>query len=182
MFRLNFGDLKVAEKSAKQVRFIHEKVTGVLDSSPPYPQDSKYSANHEGAMIWVWATLTETSILMFELLVRRMTLSEKEEYYNDQKEFVRFFGIDIASLPEDWNSFMEYNKKMWNSEVLSVCPAAKRAEENLFKPRTLIAKLVNRLTRKITFALLPPRLAFDFGVHLDNFDYFVLYLFFASSR
>lgn len=106
MFRLHFGDLEVAEKSAKQVRMIHDKIFGKLDSVENYPTDSLYTAHHEGAVIWVWATLIETSILFFELCVRFLSKSEKEEYYQQQKEFVRFFGVSPKSVPATWDLFM----------------------------------------------------------------------------
>jgi len=182
MFRLSFGDLKVAEKSARQVRAIHDQVNGTLELTPPYPEDHKYTANHKDAIIWVWATLVDTSMFMFEILIRRMTLVEKEEYYLGQKEFVRFFGVDPSDVPADWTSFMEYSAKMWNSDILAVSETARKEDENLFRPKTLLARFTNKITRRITFALLPPRISEGFHVYLGTWDYCLLYSFFAVSR
>lgn len=182
MFRLNFGDLTVAEKSAKQVRFIHDKVFGTLHPTPLYEENSEYSANHQGAIIWVWATLAETALLMFELLVRKLNDEEKEEYYKDQKEFVRFFGVEPSEVPKNWNSFMEYNAKMWNSEILAVSETARENDDKLFSPRSFLVKYANKITRPVTFALLPPKVAKGFHVDVGNFDYFLLYSFFGFNR
>jgi len=182
VFHMTFGELDSAEKSAKQVRKIHDKVIGTLSSSPPYSEGAKYSANHEGAIIWVWATLVETSMMMFELIVRKMSLEEKELFYIDQKQFVRFFGVSPSVLPKSWNDFMIYTKKMWNGDPITVSDPARRAEVSLFRPKKFASQLLTWGARRLTFTLLPPRIAKGFNFKATNLDYAHVYILFALTR
>ena len=178
---MNFGDLETAERSAKQVRAVHNRVFGQLSGVPPYPEGSEYTANHQGAVVWVWATLVETSALMFDLLVRELRPEESESFYQDQVQFARFFGIVPSEVPPTWIEFQRYCARMWNSEILTVSPSAQELEKLLFRPQSLFPSLVNHGIRRITFALMPPRLAKGFGFEPNALDREVLYAFFALS-
>mmetsp|Transcript_83 Transcript_83/g.294 ORF Transcript_83/g.294 Transcript_83/m.294 type:complete len:409 (+) Transcript_83:95-1321(+) len=185
VFNINFGELKDAERSAKQVRAIHDRVFGELEPTSgdfPYEERHLYTANHEGAVIWVWATLVETSMLMFELFRTEMPLHEKEIYYEQQKEMARFFGVEKSSVPPDWQSFMQYTTNMWNGDAVTVSDTAREMEKTLFRPTAFVSKLVTDSSRRLTFAIMPERLARQYGYEITWADRWHVYISFGIIR
>jgi uncharacterized protein (DUF2236 family) len=71
-----------------------------------FKDGENYSANHEGAIIWVWATLVETSVFIFQMIVRKLSEEELVEYYEDQKIFLRYFGVRPEAAPHTWSDFV----------------------------------------------------------------------------
>ncbi len=159
IFSMVYGDLKSATKSARRVHTIHERITGLItERVGAFDLNSPYEANQEDALLWVHATLWDTAIMMYETIVRPLTLEEKNRYYEDTKLFAYLFGIPDSKLPPDWTQFMEYNRKMWESDVLTVGrPASEIGHFILQAPRPEL-KPVFAWYRIMTAGLLPERI------------------------
>jgi uncharacterized protein (DUF2236 family) len=63
---------------------------------------SRYQANDIAAMLWVHATLTDTALLAYNLVLPALTLKQREDYYAENQLFAALFGIPYAYLPPDW--------------------------------------------------------------------------------
>ncbi|GIW71752.1 MAG: hypothetical protein KatS3mg102_1294 [Planctomycetota bacterium] len=165
VFAMVFGDLEAALAAARRVHAIHERVRGRLDErAGPFAAGSPYLANDEQALYWVQATLDDTSIQVFELLVRPLSRAEKEEYLAETRRFARLFGIPDAVIPSDWEAFCAYNRRMWNSELLQVGTPARRIAEQLLQLGHPLVRPLMGWYRIMTAGLLPERLRAAYGL------------------
>lgn len=165
VFAMVFGDLSGATKSARRVHAIHDRITGLItERIGAFDLNSPYEANKEEALLWVHATLWDTSILVYEHIFGPLPLPVKDRYYEETKLFAYLFGIPDSVLPPNWTEFMEYNQKMWESDVLAVGrPASEIAHFILQAPRPEL-KPVFAWYKIITAALLPERIRHQFNI------------------
>jgi uncharacterized protein (DUF2236 family) len=132
-----FGDLDGALASARRVYGIHTHIRGqIAEASGAHAAGSPYQANDEHALLWVHATLWDSSLVLYERLFRPLTVEERERYYQETKLFAYLFGISDALLPPSYDDFAAYNRKMWHSNELFVGePAKEMARFLLGAPR-----------------------------------------------
>ena len=158
VFKMVYGSLDQVIDSALRVHHIHTHIQGEIEeNSGAFAKGSRYQANEVNAMIWVHATLWETTVKMYELIIGDLSMAEKEAYYQEAKMFAFLFGIPEDDQPPNWQEFLEYNEQMWNSDVLTVKQASKDISAFLF---TFSRPLVPVLTRYEVFTsmLMPERL------------------------
>eukprot|EP01095_Lingulamoeba_sp_RSL-Kostka_P009264 TRINITY_DN3190_c0_g1_i2.p1 TRINITY_DN3190_c0_g1~~TRINITY_DN3190_c0_g1_i2.p1 ORF type:complete len:238 (-),score=56.09 TRINITY_DN3190_c0_g1_i2:207-920(-) len=180
---MTFGELKEAEKSANIVRKIHDRINGKIESeSFPFSEDHLYTAHHEGGLIWVFSTLVETALFFFEMMVRNLSYEEKDGVYQNQKQFARYFGISLSSLPEDYKGFEQYVANMWTGDIITVNPTARVAANDLFNPTTFVAKYAMKWSKLATHCILPPSVLDGYQKKLSLFDKLNVYSGFAVLR
>lgn len=170
VFGMVFGDLDQAFRAARGVHALHERIRGEFPAAVgPFPAHAGYFANEPEALLWVHATLWDTSILCYELVRRPLSDAEKARYYEETKRFAWLFGIPDDVLPPDWESFRTYVTRMLEpssagSGVLAVAPCAADMCGFLFRPLAPGLGPLMRWYARFTSALLPPHLARAFGL------------------
>lgn len=165
VFDMVYGDLDSAIESARRVHRIHERITGpVRESVGAYAEGSPYRANEKPALLWVHATLWDSAVQIFELVVRRLSAQEKNRYYEETKRFALLFGIPADELPPDWPSFEAYNRRMWESDELAVGAPARQIASFLFQAPEPLLRPMLEWSRLLTAGLLPPRIRDGFGL------------------
>lgn len=182
VFKMVYGNLDQVIDSALRVHQIHIHINGEIEEdSGAFSQGSHYLANEVNAMIWVHATLWETSVKMYELIVGDLTQQQKEAYYHETKMFAYLFGIPEDALPPNWNEFLEYNERMWNSDVLVVKDASKEISSFLFTFSRPLVPVLNRY-EIFTSMVMPERIREQYGMspvtekHLRIYERYVKYL------
>ena len=169
IFRMVYGDLDTAFRAARAVHAIHTRIEGQLGAAAgPFAAGSAYRANQVDALLWVHATLWDTSLVCFESVVRPLGVDEKRAYYEETKRFAYLFGIPDTVLPPTWEDFDRYVHAMLASDVLSVAEPAARMATFLFQPLVPGTGAVMRRYAEITAWLLPERLAAGFGLERDG--------------
>jgi uncharacterized protein (DUF2236 family) len=157
VFAMVYGDVDSVLEAARAVHTVHTHIEGQL------PAGGRYLANDPDALLWVHATLWDTSVRMFEAIVRPLTAEEKELYYAETRRFAALFGIPQHRLPGDWGAFTRYVEGMLEGG-LCVLPAAAEMGRFVLHPlHPALAPLMRRY-RTLTAHFLPPRLARDFGL------------------
>jgi len=165
VFAMVYGDLDSAFAAARSVHRIHERVTGTLPATAgPFAAGSEYAANVPEALLWVHATLWDTSITVYELVLGALPGEVKAAYYEETKRFARLFGIPESILPADWDAFQTYVERMLASDTLTVTPEAAAIGRFLFEPLHPLAAPLSRRSALVTAWLLPARLAEAFGL------------------
>lgn len=160
-----FGDLDSAFTAARRVHAIHCRVRGTLDRKlGAHAAGAPYEANAEHALLWVHATLWESSVDVFERIFRPLSLAEKREYYQQTKLFAYLFGISDDTLPPTWEDFLTYNRRMWASDQLAVDRVGHDLVRFLFTPPTPALSGVMRWYRLVTAGLLPPPVRALYGL------------------
>jgi len=167
MVDLNFGELQQAHHAAQRTGRCHQPVQGQLTSDVgPYLAGTPYQAHDPFLKLWVLATLIDSIFVVHDLLIRPLTLDEKQAYYVDCHELARAFGLPPVLMPPTYADFETYMDTMLMSDLLTVGPEARAIVQALFE-----APWMGPLARYGSFVsvgLLPARLRAEFGLQWDS--------------
>lgn len=172
VFSMVFGDLDTALNSAKRVHTYHGTVTGKIEEDVgPYKKGHAYAANTIPALLWVQATLIETSVKVYELMMRPLSLWEKDAYYEESKKFGALFGIPPSAAPSDWTAFKKYVDEKFapGSEVVVGGPAREMAHYLMQAPVPGLG-LAMKWYETMTAVLLPERIREEYGFKVGATD------------
>ncbi len=160
-----FGDLETALRSARRIHALHETIKGKIpERIGPFDETTSYDANQEDALLWVFATLADTTVRIYETVLHPLSLEEKNRFWEEAKLFGYLFGIPDSVMPPDWPSFEEYNRKMWDSAVLTPSRPAKEIAGLLFQGRNFLVDPVLKWYRLMTAGFLPERIREGYGL------------------
>jgi uncharacterized protein (DUF2236 family) len=156
MFSIVFGTIDQALAAARKLHERHAQISGTMgESAGPFAKGSPYLANELNALRWVSATLTETSLVAYELVLPTLSEDERQCYFSESKSIAGLFGIPPALLPHDWKKFMSYNDEMWRSDVLTVTPTARTIADRVLWQSERWPR-IPKWYRAVTAMLLPP--------------------------
>src|SRR5271166_3734725 len=113
MFTMSFG---TTDQAVAAARHLHRRHTGIRGKMPeavgPFAEGSAYEANEVGALRWVYATLVDSALLAYELVLPPLTPAEREQYYAESRATAALFGIPREELPGSWRDFSTYFESM----------------------------------------------------------------------
>lgn len=168
VFGMVYGSQAQAFDRARKVHKIHQHIGGSYQPADPTKSKVTYQANTLSSLIWVHATLWDSSIKAYETTFAPLSPSDQAQYYEETKIFAGLFGIPQDALPETWDDFLEYNRAMWQGEILEVTDVGREIAHFLLKARLpMIPGLKPKVPiwyGKVTAGLLPPNLRNDFGL------------------
>jgi uncharacterized protein (DUF2236 family) len=155
VFAMVFGTLDQSLSAARRLHRRHASIKGKMRwTAGPYSLGSTCSANAIPALRWVWATLIDTALLAYQLLLPPITPRQREHYYRESQLFAGLFGIPRAHLPRDWAEFSSYFSAIVQSETLSVSDQARTMARRLVTGADLRLP-VPASYQDLTIALLP---------------------------
>ena len=155
VFSMVFGTLDQSMSAARRLHHRHTGITGRLPRAVgPFPAGSPYCANSIPALRWVYATLIETALLAYELVLPPLTARQRDRYYCESQLFAGLFGIPKESLPRDWAAFSAYFSATIESDTLSVSDRTRRMARRLLAGADLWLP-VPASYQNLTLALLP---------------------------
>lgn len=164
VFAMVFGDLEQALAAARRVHELHDTVQGRLEEDlGPWRAGDAYAANDEDALLWVHATLVDTSVLMYETFIGPLAPADLDRLWADSRRFARLFGIPDRTWPADWAAFRAYFDGVLASGVLTVGAASRRLAKFLLTPPNAAVVPAWRWYAAITAGLLPDRLRGELG-------------------
>jgi uncharacterized protein (DUF2236 family) len=164
VYAMLFGDLQHTVEAARRVHKTHARIRGpVTEPGGLFAQGDRYEANDRAALLWVFATLIDTTLKTYSLLVRPLSRDERERYYAESKLFGQLFGIPPELFPSDYDAFTRYFADTVDSGLLHVTQYAKDlARFLLASPTPLFAPAMGGY-RVFTAGLLPPSLREAYG-------------------
>ena len=166
MFTMVFGSTEQALAAARHLHRRHQSIRGKMpETAGRFASGSEYEANDVAALRWVFATLVDSALLAYELVLPPLTPEEREQYYAGSGTTAALFGIPGEELPGNWQEFSAYVESMLQSDVLVVSPTSREMAHELQSG----AKWWLRPPfwyRALTMQLLPLRLRQEF-----QFDY-----------
>jgi uncharacterized protein (DUF2236 family) len=167
MSAIAFRDQAAALEAARCVERAHVRVRGQLaEDAGCFPAGTAYSGRDPELMLWVWATLVDSALVVTDRFVGPLAPEARESYYADQCTVARVLGIPSELLPADHAGFRAYLDEMVAGDALAVTDTAREiAAAVLAPPQRLPATGVARL---VTAGLLPPRLREAFGLAWDD--------------
>jgi uncharacterized protein (DUF2236 family) len=164
VFAMGFGDLEHAIAAARRVHAVHRRIRGYIDERVGhFEARTEYLANDEDALMWVHATLVESAVKAYELVVEPLSPDERERYYAESRRFARLFGIPERVIPSGWEAFMRYNEDMWRR--LAVATPAREMARFLLSSPALRPPALATWYRTMTAGLMPEPLRAPFGLH-----------------
>jgi uncharacterized protein (DUF2236 family) len=156
---LIYGTADEAREASEAIRAVHDRVTGEA-------RGRSYSANDAELLLWVNATLIDTTLVVYERFVRRLEDGERARYYLETVEAAEAFGIPGAAIPPDLDAFRSYIAGMLEGDDLRATEDSRRlVAEVLRPPLPLPLRLPTAILRQVTVALLPERIREMFDLH-----------------
>lgn len=159
---ITFGSRNLAIRAIRSVNQKHQKVHGVLKSGTgPFRAGTPYDANDPELKLWVLNTITDSTLLAYELFVAKLSTDDRERYYKDSLMAAELFGIPAGIVPQTYDEFRGYMDRMLNSDVIQVGSDASDIARALFAPSP--SGLLLLAGSSVGIALLPERLRREFG-------------------
>jgi uncharacterized protein (DUF2236 family) len=157
VFTMVFGTLDQSFEAARRLHRRHASIEGTLQSAAgPFPAGSFYCANEVSALRWVHATLVETAVMAYALVLPALTREQRERYYAESRLFAALFGIPSEHLARDWTAFAAYTEAMTQSSTLTVTEQARAMAHRLLAGADTWLPIPAEY-KSLTAALLPPR-------------------------
>ena len=145
-----FGNRDEALAAAASISRVHDRVSG-----------AGYAAKDPDLLLWVFATLVDTTVMMHERFVRPLSPPEQAVYYEDIRRVASLLDIPEGVMPESIAALRTYVIQM--CETLSVTSEARDIAEALFRSNAFAWPVMGS-TRLLTAGLLPERLREQFGL------------------
>ncbi len=159
-----FGDEDDAEKASSAVWNLHGKVEGTSDAG------TAYRARDPKLLLWVHASLVDTSLLVYDRYVARLSIAERERYYEEQKTMAEAFGCQRSAQPETYAEFNDYYATMVEDE-LEVTDVTRDVLDSINNPELPYSSVTRPLAwplfepiKMLTGHLLPSRLRRELGI------------------
>jgi uncharacterized protein (DUF2236 family) len=149
-----FGDRDTALAAARGVNQAHAKVQG-----------DGYRALDPDLLLWVYATLADTALVTYEVFVRRLLPSEREEFHQEFKLLGELLGIPHDRFPDTVRDFDDYMERMVASGPVVVDERARDLAQQVMKPRVwLLPGPAMIPLNVVTSGLLSPALREQYGL------------------
>jgi uncharacterized protein (DUF2236 family) len=102
MMKLSYGSPAESARQQRLLAKMHRRVKGTTD------RGEAYSAFDADLQVWVWATLVDTALLMYEQVRPRLGTAERERFYEESKLVAYGCGVPRGACPETWADFAAY--------------------------------------------------------------------------
>lgn len=100
--KIVFGDRETSRAASEGLRRTHRRVAGMDD------RDEAYRALDPDLLLWVHATLIDTSLTIYERYVAKLTPRERSLYYEEMKTLGEAYSIPREAMPPDHAAFRRY--------------------------------------------------------------------------
>ena len=162
MMKMLFGQPDVSALQREVLSDRHRQVRGATAQGTPY------RASDPELLLWVWATLVDTALLVYDTVFGTVPDDIRRRFYLEQRLLAHGCGVPDDVCPPDLEAFRAYVESTIATE-LDVTPAARTIAATVLAP-PLPVWLVGAapLNRLITTALLPVRLREAYGLPWDR--------------
>lgn len=159
VFAMVFGDLDMAERSARRVYAIHKRIKGPIEEAVgPFAAGHRYHALDQSALFWVHATLVDSALLVYEKAIAPLSRSDRERYYEESRVFASLFGVPPSVMPESYDRFAQYFADMLASSTITASRPCRDLSRFLLQPPRPVYGPAARWYRTLTAGMLTERL------------------------
>lgn len=135
MLALSFRGDAERERTLEGIRAIHRRVHGTLpDDVGTFSAGTPYSAEDSALLVWVHATLLESLPMFYELLVRPLSIAERDAYCMEAASVPIELGARDADVPRSWRMLQAYIHGMYDSGQIAVGPQARELAAHVLSP------------------------------------------------
>ncbi len=172
MLSLVFGNQDQIQKALHRFHAVHRRVQGTLaNDQGKYSAGTYYFAGDPKLMLWVQATLIDTSLMIYDRFVAPLSLDDRARFYEESKVIGGWMGIPRSVYPTTFGEFDQYMQEMIHGDTLTVTEVARELARDVLNQRDgLIPRSSTRLLRFATAGLLPARLRQEYGLNWGPTD------------
>ena len=161
---ITFGTEREAEATWRRIDAIHARVTGTLKQpAGTFSTATPYAARDPELLLWVHATLIDSSMVAYERYVAKLTGAERIQFYEESKTLAHLFRIPAELVPPGLAEFELYMDKMIE-ERLEVSDEARVLAHKVLYPLPRLPQTIFEGFNLMTAGLLPPRLREMYGL------------------
>jgi uncharacterized protein (DUF2236 family) len=162
-----FGTRAEADAAAARINHVHGFVHGTLsEPAGRYPAGTPYDAKAPDLLLWVHATLVDTTFTVYTRFVAPLTHDEIEDAYEESKIAARLLGTPDEILPKTYSDFRTYFDEVVSTE-LAGAPFQRAVVQDVLWPSIgPVPKQAFWPAVALTVELLPPRVRELFGLEL----------------
>ena len=165
MLTLTFGTDADARAVLERINHIHDQVEGTLrETAGIFPAGTRYSARDPELLLWVHATLLDSLMLTYDLLVQPLTSTERDTFCAEAARTAVELGVPAARVPATGQALQRYFDGMLQDGSLVVTPTARAIADALFAPPLGPARMpLGAVARLVTIGLLPEDVRTGYG-------------------
>lgn len=159
MFKMAFADRRTSEQQTRILEATHRRVTGTS------PEGVPYRAMDPDLLLWVWATLVDTALVVYERGYGRLEAVDRERFYQEQKLIAHGCGVPCGHCPEGFADFRDYVAGVVAGDLRITAEAQAVAGAMMQPPLPgPLSPLAGAPLALITAGLLPPTIRDGFGL------------------
>jgi uncharacterized protein (DUF2236 family) len=165
-----FGPRAEADRLTRRVRAMHRRLRGELaEPAGRFPAGTPYAADDPELLLWILAPIVDSTLLVYEKYVRRLSRDERDAYWQDYRVVGAQFGLRDAEMPATIEDFDAYMAHMLASGDLYITPQARELALRIVMrpPVPLRARPLLELANQITVGLLPGEIRRGYGLSWD---------------
>jgi uncharacterized protein (DUF2236 family) len=158
---IQFGSTPEAKAAAARLHRVHTRVKGEAEDGTPYV------ATDPELIMWVHATLVDTSLLLYQTYVGRLSFADCERYYQEQKLLGEQYGVPKSEQPDSYRDFNDYFNEVVHGGTLQVTDALRDVAAATMRPRLPVPVVgwpVIEYFNLVTAALMPAWLREELGL------------------
>jgi len=161
---LMFGTREDVLDAARTINIAHRPVKGNLkQDSGNYKAGTAYDVKTPELIMWVWATLTDTRLVVYDKFVRPLADHEKEQFYQESKEILPLLGEKPQEIPSSVKDFSDYMKRMVHEGKVVVGQEARKLAPYIMLKKFPPAKPLSFFISQVTIGLLPETIRNQYG-------------------
>ena len=158
VFGFSFGTIATAQRILDHIHLLHTRVRGQT------PDGEHYSALDPHLLLWVYATLIDSSALAYETFVGPLSPRESATYYDEFRRTAPLWGVPPRLVPETFGDLRAWMAGLITSGEVHVSPQGRYVGQFILNPRKWWAPPpIPELLKLVTVWLLPPPLRAGFG-------------------
>jgi uncharacterized protein (DUF2236 family) len=163
---LVFGSRRQADAVAAHLRALHGRIRGTLPADVgAWRAGTPYRADDPDALLWVLATLVDTTLWVYEAGLGHLAERTVRAYLADAARLGALLGV-TGPVPADRTALERYMGAMIGSGTVAVGPAAREVATALLRvpvPLDLSWRAYSALTQAVATSTLPEELQAAYG-------------------
>lgn len=174
MFKMAFASEATSRRQSDKLEATHRRVAGTSS------EGVAYRALDPALLVWVWATLVDSALVVFERCYGQLSPLDRERFYQEQKLIAYGCGVPEGACPDSVSDFEAYVAGVVQHD-LRVTPEAQAVADAISHPplRGPLGPLAAGPLNLVTAGLLPAALRRDYGLAWSDERARLLTAFFA---
>jgi uncharacterized protein (DUF2236 family) len=161
-----FGTRAQADAAVAKINNVHAYVHGELpEAAGRFVARTAYDALDPELLLWVHATLIDTSMTVYPRFVRSLSERDLDRAYDESKTVAVLLGVPRDILPDDLEAFRAYFARMISSDAIAVAPFQRALADDILHPSLrFVPRSAYWPSVALTAALLPARVRELYGL------------------